>query len=146
MTCFKAFIQSCITDAAIVSFLEKTYNAQAIAMFTGGDDEVTKVSEVSVRIGTLAFSMKTTQYLTEDASEIASKEIYLGTASVKDARHLTQLFFSSFSSFNDDLFIEVMTNIVSHFGGGYITSDVYNDILRTYAIIDSKAEHTAVFV
>lgn len=136
----KAFIRSDILYTDVIEYLHQKYQAKSKIIYKDLESqEDVLVSSIFVRMKELSFTVQITQYLTDTASKRASKEIYLSSEQVKDADSLTQVLFSHSSLLWAKAMWHIITDITSHFGGGYIISSKQGDTSSEYLVIEPSA-------
>lgn len=144
----RAFVKTDLHPENLRNYLTERHAATITPVFENtNSDTDTVITKVTVRIAELEFTITLNQFLTDAARKRASSKIYLGSTKITESSSLAELLFTCYIPYPSYEFLDVITDVIANFGGGFITSDVHSEYINTYSTIDSQVEaHSSVFV
>lgn len=142
----RAFVKADLHPENLRNYLTERHAATITPVFENTNSD-TVITKVTVRIAELEFTITLNQFLTDAARKRASSKIYLGSTKITESSSLAELLFTCYIPYPSYEFLDVITDVIANFGGGFITSDVHSEYINTYSTIDSQVEaHSSVFV
>ena len=146
MISLRAFVKADLHPENLRNYLTERHAATITPVFENTNSD-TVITKVTVRIAELEFTITLNQFLTDAARKRASSKIYLGSTKITESSSLAELLFTCYIPYPSYEFLDVITDVIANFGGGFITSDVHSEYINTYSTIDSQVEaHSSVFV